>query len=77
MASPTRTPGPFAVDLSPEADRLLTAQAVAEMIGVTVDYVWALCRKDEIPHLCFGRVKRFRRKAVLEWLARHEQGGSS
>jgi excisionase family DNA binding protein len=69
--------GPSAADPLPEADRLLTAEAVAEMVGVRVDYIWALCRQNEIPHLRFGRVKRFRRAAVLKWLEHREQGGVS
>lgn len=55
-------------------DRLLTAEAVAEIVGLRVDYIWALCRANEIPHLRFGRIKRFRRSAVLEWLEQREQG---
>jgi excisionase family DNA binding protein len=66
---------PIAADPLPEADRLLTAEVVAEMVGVTVDYIWALCRADEIPHLRLGRALRFRRSSVLKWIEEREQGG--
>jgi len=71
LVAPRQSP----VDPLPEADRLLTAEAVAEIVGVRVDYIWALCRENEIPHLQFGRAKRFRRCAVLDWLEQREQGG--
>jgi excisionase family DNA binding protein len=58
-------------------DPLLTADQVAQLVGVRVDYIWALCRANEIPHLRFGRFKRFRRSAILEWLEQREQGSVS
>lgn len=39
-----------------------------------VDYVWALCRRDQIPHLRFGRTLRFRQEAIDEWLRASEHG---
>lgn len=51
---------------------LLNAQQVAELIGMRVDYVYALCRRGDIPHLRFGRTLRFRVEAVLEWLRESE-----
>jgi excisionase family DNA binding protein len=70
-------PSPIAADQEPEADRLRSAQWVADVMGVGVDYVWALCRANEIPHIRLGRAKRFRPSAVRAWLAEREQGGSS
>jgi excisionase family DNA binding protein len=54
---------------------LIDAEEVARILGVRVDYVWALCRAEQIPHLCFGRVKRFRRSAIETWLETRERGG--
>jgi excisionase family DNA binding protein len=65
---------PLSADEIPNIDPLLTAEEVAEVVGVRIDYIWALCRANEIPHLRFGRVKRFRRSAVMNWLERREQG---
>jgi excisionase family DNA binding protein len=54
--------------------RLLTAHEVAEIIGMTVDYVYALSRRDGIPHLRFGRTLRFREEAIKRWLEASERG---
>lgn len=56
---------------------LIDAEEVARILGVRVDYVWALCREGAIPHLCFGRVKRFRRSAIKRWLEERERGGGT
>lgn len=64
------------VDVSepPGPARLLSAQQVAEIIDMSVEYVWALCRRDEIPHLRFGRHLRFRVEAVESWIHASERG---
>jgi excisionase family DNA binding protein len=53
---------------------LLTAEDVAEMIGMRVDYVYALSRRNQIPHLRFGRTLRFRAVAIEAWLRAGERG---
>jgi excisionase family DNA binding protein len=55
------------------ADRLLTAEDVAELIGMRTDYVYRLARRDAIPHLRFGRTVRFRSESIEEWLEEEEQ----
>jgi excisionase family DNA binding protein len=54
-------------------DRLLTAEDVAELIGMKVDYVYALSRRGEIPHLRFGWTLRYRAEAIDEWLRERER----
>lgn len=54
--------------------RLLTAEEVAEIIGMRVDYVYALSRRNQIPHLRFGRTLRFRADAIQAWLRAAERG---
>jgi excisionase family DNA binding protein len=54
--------------------RLLTAEEVAEIIGMRVDYVYALSRRGQIPHLRFGRTLRFRAEAIEGWLRAGERG---
>ena len=49
-------------------ERLLTAEEVAGMIGMRVDYVYALSRRGRIPTITFGRQRRYRREAVTRWL---------
>ncbi len=74
MSHPATAALPAATEQVAGLDPLLSADEVAQVVGVRVDYIWALCRANEIPHLCFGRVKRFRRSAIMEWLERREQG---
>lgn len=54
-------------------DRLLTAEDVAEILGMRVDFIYALARRGEIPHLRFGRTLRFRGEALDTWLREQEQ----
>ena len=56
------------------ADRLLTAEDVAERLQLTVDYIYAMARRGEVPHLRFGRTLRFRAEAIDEWLRTSERG---
>lgn len=60
-----------------ERPRLLGAHEVAEIIGMTVDYVYVLCRKGEIPHLKFGRTLRFRDTDIDQWLESRLSGGTA
>lgn len=55
------------------ADRLLSAPEVAERLQLTTDFVYALARRGEIPHLRFGRTLRFRAEAIDQWLRESEQ----
>jgi excisionase family DNA binding protein len=49
-------------------DQLLSADEVAEMIGMTTDYVYDLSRRGQIPTITFGRKRRYRRESVVRWL---------
>ena len=51
-----------------DLDRLLSADEVAELIGMTRSYVYDLSRRGQIPTITFGRQRRYRRQAVLRWL---------
>jgi excisionase family DNA binding protein len=55
--------------------KLLTAEEVAERLGVGVKWVWAQARSGTIPHVRLGRYKRFRPEAIDAWLAQLEEGG--
>jgi len=52
--------------------RLLTAEEVAERLGVTKEWVWAQARAGRIPHLRLGRYRRFREEALEAWLSELE-----
>jgi excisionase family DNA binding protein len=48
---------------------LLTAQDVAEMLGVPASWVYAQTRAGDIPTVRLGRYYRYRREAVETWIA--------
>ena len=48
--------------------RLMTADQVAELLGMDVEWVWKMSRRGEIPTITFGRFRRYRREAILRWL---------
>lgn len=56
------------------ADRLLTADDVAEMLGVPKSWVYAASRKGELPTVTLGRYRRYRREAVDAWIRSQERG---
>jgi excisionase family DNA binding protein len=53
---------------------LLDAEAVASMLGMGRDWVYAEARADRIPHIKMGRYTRFRREAVEDWIRQQERG---
>jgi excisionase family DNA binding protein len=57
-------------------DRLLTADEIAERLGMKTEWVWAQARAGRIPHVRLGRYRRFRESAVEEWLRELESGGT-
>jgi len=63
VAEPTRGPQGAA------PDPLLTADEVAALLKVTKPWVYAQTRAGRIPHVRLGRYVRYRRAAVLAWLA--------
>jgi excisionase family DNA binding protein len=54
------------------SEQLLSAAEVAEMIGMTREYVYDLSRRGQIPTITFGRKRRYRRAAVESWLEQLE-----
>lgn len=52
---------------------LLTAEEVAAMLGMGVDWVWEQARRGRIPHVKLGRFRRFRREAIEQWLREQER----
>ena len=57
--------------------KLLTAQQVAERLGVTPAWVWAQTRAGLIPHVRLGRYRRFREEAIDEWLRQLERSNAA
>jgi excisionase family DNA binding protein len=56
-------------------DRLLKAEEVAALLNVPKTWPLEQARVDAIPHVRIGRYVRFRREAVLTWVAGLESGG--
>lgn len=60
-----------------EAQReLLTAEEVADLLGMGVDWVWAETRAGRIPHVKLGRFYKYRRASIETWLAQLEERAS-
>jgi len=57
-------------------DRPLTADELAERLGMKTEWVWAQARAGRIPHVRLGKYRRFRESAVEAWLRDLETGGS-
>src|SRR5262245_11785021 len=85
----TGTPGPLLAVLpngaevgNPEGEctdgrgcqGLLDASAVAELLQLPVNWVYAEARAGRLPHVRLGRYVRFRRESVVEWVAGQERG---
>ena len=47
---------------------LLTAEDVAELLGVSVAWVYAESRHGRIPTVTLGRYRRYRREAIEAWI---------
>jgi excisionase family DNA binding protein len=54
---------------------LWTAHDVAELLGVSHEYIWQLSRESRIPTVCLGRTRRYRRESILAWLKEIESPG--
>jgi len=54
------------------AKKLLTADEVAELLGVTKSWVYAASRKGELPTVMLGRYRRYRRESIERWIEERE-----
>jgi len=54
--------------------RLLTAEEVADMLGVPKTWVYAETRAGRMPHVALGRYRRYHRDALAAWVAERERG---
>jgi excisionase family DNA binding protein len=53
---------------------LIDAGEVAQMLGMTVDWVYEQSRRGRIPTITLGRFRRYRRAAIEAWLLSIERG---
>lgn len=54
--------------------RLLTADDVAERLGVPRSWVYAQARQNKIPFVRLGHYRRFRPEAIDSWIRDIESG---
>ena len=54
---------------------LLTADEVAELLGVPKSWVYEQSRRGAIPTVTLGRYRRYRREAIEAWIERLEGDG--
>jgi excisionase family DNA binding protein len=57
------------------SDRLLSAEDVAELLGVPKSWVYEQSRLGRIPTITLGRYRRYRRDAIEAWLLENESKG--
>jgi excisionase family DNA binding protein len=51
---------------------LLTAEEVAQLLGVPKSWVYEQSREGRIPTVTLGRDRRYRREAIEAWVAQLE-----
>jgi excisionase family DNA binding protein len=54
--------------MHPMPDSLLTADQVADLLGVPRSWVYEQSRRGTIPTVTLGRYRRYRSEAIEEWL---------
>ncbi|WP_259314365.1 helix-turn-helix domain-containing protein [Capillimicrobium parvum] len=57
-------------------ERLLTAEEVAERLGMTAAWVYEQSRNGRIPTVLLGRYRRYRREAIDDWIRHVEHGAA-
>lgn len=61
-------------DCSRSMSKLLEADDVAEMLGMSKDWIYGEVRAGRIPHVRLGRYVRFRAEAIEDWIRESERG---
>lgn len=64
----THTPFERLLSAQPSSRRLLTADDVAERLGVPRSWVYAQARQNKIPFVRLGHYRRFRPEAIDAWV---------
>jgi excisionase family DNA binding protein len=54
------------------AKKLLTADEVAELLGVKRSWVYAASARKELPTVTLGRYRRYRRESIERWIEEQE-----
>ena len=59
----------------PQGDSLMTADDVAQLLGVPASWVYEQSRLGRIPTITLGRYRRYRAEAIEAWIEDLEAGG--
>jgi excisionase family DNA binding protein len=70
----TTAPAPLPTSSERASVRLLEVEDIADILGMTTDWVYREVRADRLPHIRLGRYVRFRRESIEAWLAASERG---
>jgi excisionase family DNA binding protein len=62
------------LESKPTRAPLLDAHAAGELLAVPPTWLLAEARSNRVPHVRLGRYVRFRREALLGWVADRERG---
>ena len=65
---PNSGPGFGQAPLFFENQRLLTAKDVAELLQCSLQHIYNLVWREEIPYVKVGGLLRFRKERLIEWL---------
>lgn len=69
-----KTPFQRLIDAHAPAQPLLTAEDVAERLGVPRSWVYAQARANKIPSVALGHYRRFRPETIDTWVKEMEAG---
>ena len=74
MASESQPVLGFPVEIL-EEDRLLLVEEAAHLLGVSKAFVYAAAESSQLRHVKVGRLLRFRRDDIADYIASRSQGG--
>jgi excisionase family DNA binding protein len=70
---PNRNAIASADEHSPDPEALLSFQQGCDLLGIGRRLCWALVNCGELPHLRVGRLIRFRRSSLIDWITARER----
>ena len=51
-----------------EQDLLMSVKDVANLVKSDIAVVYAACKRNELPHIRLGKLYKFRKAEVLQWM---------
>lgn len=73
MTAPKRSERTAAAPIANDnSDDVLTVRQVVDLLHLGRSTIYYACARGEIPHRRIGKLLRFSRAAVMQWLAQRE-----